>query len=392
MKRWKLLWQIILCYYCSTVSESICIYGGTDMANNKHLTLDERSLIEVRLKEKTSFSKIAKELGKDPGTISKEIRLHLLVQRIGGININYNACAHRFECTRHHLCSVCHSSRRWKQCRRCSMCNAFCPDFKPVICPKLSKPPYCCNGCSSRCYCSLEKRFYNAQEAHSQYRSLLSQSRTGLSFSEEEIRYLDETISPLIRQKQSPHHICVTNPDTIMVSERTIYRLIDSRIISARNIDLPRKVRFSARKLTVHKKIDKSCRLNRDYKSYLSFLESHPDSPVVQLDTVEGKKGGKVLLTIHFVKAEMMLAFLCDRNDSQSVMDIFNNLSTTLGMNRFKKLFPVCLADNGSEFSNPTALEFDEEQELRTHIFYCDPASPFQKGSAERNHEFIRFS
>ena len=71
------------------------------MANNKHLTLDDHTLIEVRLKEKTSFSKIAKELRKDPRTISKEIRLHLLVQRIGGININYNACAHQFECTRH---------------------------------------------------------------------------------------------------------------------------------------------------------------------------------------------------------------------------------------------------------------------------------------------------
>ena len=27
---------------------------------------------------------------------------------------------------------------------------------------------------------------------------------------------------------------------------------------------------------------------------------------------------------------------------------------------------------------------------IRTRIFYCDPSAPYQKGSAERNHEFIR--
>ena len=55
-------------------------------------------------------------------------------------------------------------------------------------------------------------------------------------------------------------------------------------------------------------------------------------------------------------------------------------------------LFKVCLADNGTEFSNPRAIEYDRQGNLRTHIFYCDPSSPYQKGSAERNHEFIRLS
>ena len=45
---------------------------------------------------------------------------------------------------------------------------------------------------------------------------------------------------------------------------------------------------------------------------------------------------------------------------------------------------------NGSEFSNPKAIESDREGVPRTRVFYCDPASPHQKGSAERNHELIR--
>ena len=120
-------------------------------------------------------------------------------------------------------------------------------------------------------------------------------------------------------------------------------------------------------------------------------LEEEPDIAVVQMDSVEGKKGGAVLLTIHFVKAELMLAFYREYNDSRSVTDIFNDLYRRLGKDDFKKIFPLLLADNGSEFSNPKAIEFTEDGERRTFVYYCDPNASQQKGSAERNHEFIRY-
>ena len=360
------------------------------MANKKHLSLTDRSLIETLLNQKASFKEIADSLDKNPTSISREIRSHLLFRRVGGLHVNYNACEFRFTCSKHHLCSTCHSERKYTLCRRCSMCNSFCRDFKKEICSKLEKPPYVCNGCSSRLKCSLEKRIYKAEDAHKEYRHVLSEARTGISLSEEDIRRLDEIVTPLVRQNQSPHHICATNKDSIMVSERTIYRLIDARILSAMNIDLPRKVRYSARKQPAHVKVDKACRIGRDYNCFSAFLQENPDLPVTQLDSVAGKRGGKVLLTIHFVKAEMMLAFLRDHNDSQSVIDIFNNLYKKLQPDLFRKLFKVCLADNGSEFSNPKALEYDHQESLRTRIFYCNPNAPYQKGSAERNHEFIR--
>ena len=85
-----------------------------------------------------------------------------------------------------------------------------------------------------------------------------------------------------------------------------------------------------------------------------------------------------------------MLAYLRDANDSQSVIDIFERLYLELRPDRFMTLMPVLLGDNGSEFSNPRALEFDRQDNQRTHVFYCDASAPHQKGSAERNHEFIR--
>lgn len=85
-----------------------------------------------------------------------------------------------------------------------------------------------------------------------------------------------------------------------------------------------------------------------------------------------------------------MLAFIREANTSQSVIGTFERLYTDLGPDTFKELFPVILTDNGSEFSNPSAIEFDQEGNRRTHIFYCDPSAPYQKGAAENNHESIR--
>lgn len=266
------------------------------MNKNKHLILDDRKTIQYMLDNRKSFKAIADALEKDPTTISKEIRSHLQFRRTGAFHIPYNACVRRFTCQKSHICSECHASRRFTLCRRCSMCNAFCREFEQEHCSLLQKPPYVCNGCPKRSSCTLEKHVYDAGFAHREYREVLSESRTGISYSEDEIRHLDEVITPLIRKKQSPHHICVTNADSIMVSERTIYRLIDARIISAMNIDLPRKVRFSARRVRVHAKADKACRIGRTFEDFEAYRKEQPDLPLVQLDSVEGKKAAESCL------------------------------------------------------------------------------------------------
>ena len=83
-----------------------------------------------------------------------------------------------------------------------------------------------------------------------------------------------------------------------------------------------------------------------------------------------------------------MLMYLRDHNTSQTVIDVFNKLEEDLGETVFRKLFPVVLTDNGSEFSNPTALEANQ----RTKIFYCDANAPYQKGQIEKNHTLIRYA
>lgn len=355
-----------------------------------HLSLEDRIRISQMLSDQQSFKQIALDVGKICTSISREVRNHIEFRKTGGYGRSYNACRHRRDCSNNSLCVSCTLSKK-KRCSFCEKCNSSCPDFAEEKCGRLEKPPYVCNGCPEKRKCTLEKRFYNATYADKEYRELLSESRTGITYSEEEIQRLDRIVSNLIFRGQSLNHICANNRDSLMVSESTLYRLVDYNVFRARNIDLPRKVRYSRRRKMKHFKVDKACRIGRTYEDYIDYCNRHSGLPVTQMDSVEGKKGGKVLLTIHFVKAELMLAFLRNANDSQSVIDIFDRLYLELRPDIFISIMPLILTDNGSEFSNPKAIEFDRQENPRTRIFYCDPSSPGQKGSAEKNHEFIRY-
>lgn len=56
------------------------------------------------------------------------------------------------------------------------------------------------------------------------------------------------------------------------------------------------------------------------------------------------------------------------------------------------QMFEVILTDNGWEFSKPKDIEFNYKTgEKLTNIFHTEPYSSWQKGSIERNHEFIRY-
>ena len=359
------------------------------MRKNKHLSADERFTIMKMLNDSASFKEIGRILGRDCTTISKEVRNHIVFKKSGCFGHSFNDCLHRKGCLYSHLCS--NHGCKVKRCSNCPNCSKHCSDYLKEECPRLSRPPYVCNACEKRGHCTLEKHLYSASAAHNEYLQIRSESRSGVSVSETELQKLDDFISPLLLKGQSIHHICSGQTGTIMFSERTIYNYVDAGLFSARNLDLPRKVAFKTRKSSHDSfKVDKSCRIGRSYNDFLAFLEQKPDSPVVQMDSVIGSVGGKVLLTIHFVKTEFMLAFLRDRNTAASVTDIFERLYWELRPDRFMKLFPVILTDNGSEFSDPHALETDAEGNPRTRIFYCDPSAPYQKGSAENNHEFIR--
>ena len=361
------------------------------MNKNKHLIQTDRVTIETYLNQGKSFKFIGGELSKDPTTIAKEVKNHILFKKTGAYGRVFNDCLLRNNCTASYLC--CKPNCRRKMCKFCAevSCTSACSDYQRESCSRLSKPPYVCNGCEQRSSCTLEKRLYSSGHAQKEYREVLSESRQGVQLLESEFQRIDTIISPLLMKGQSLHHICHNHKDKIMCVERTLYNYVDSGMFSARNIDMPRKVRMSRRRTSrINFKVDRSCRIGRTYQDFISFMAENPCLTIVEMDSVEGTKGGKVLLTIHFTVPQFMLAFLRDANTSQSVIDIIDRLYLELSPDVFCLLFNVLLGDNGSEFSNPKALESDRQGNHRTNVFYCDPSASFQKGSIENNHEMIR--
>lgn len=355
-------------------------------------TYAERISLQKFLGEGLTFKEIARTLGKDPSTISREVRKHMSQVATGRPGYPYNPCKHRKSCRVKNLCSRCDCHRQSVQyCKLCTDCSKHCPDFIEEICSSRFKVPYVCNGCSQISKCTLMKNIYDAEHAQYKAHDVISQSRSGLCTSEDEISRLNALISPLVRRGQSLHQIYITHQNEIMCSEKTLYNYLDANLFDVTNGDLPRKARLRPRKQKKEYKVDKGCRIGRSYQDFQEYLEQNPDISIVQMDSVIGSVGGKCLLTIHFVESSLMLAFLRDANTSQSVLEIFDELQARIGIERFKQIFPLILTDNGSEFSNPAAIECDRETgEIRTRIFYCDAGKPYQKGAIEVNHELIR--
>ena len=354
-------------------------------------TYEERLELQKYLKESLSFKEISRRLNKNSTTISREVRKYCSEVATGYPGFPFNACKNRFNCRVKKVCGKECSRKSNIYCKLCTACNDNCSEFLEEICTARFRVPYVCNGCGTIGKCTLLKSIYDAEHSHIKAHETISQSRSGLCVSEDEIERLNKIISPLVQKGQSVNQIYINYQDDLMCSEKTIYNYIDACLFDVRNIDLPRKVKFRERYKKPEFKVDKGCRIGRNYEAFGAFIDKNPDTAVVQMDSVIGNKGGTCLLTIHFVESSLMLAFLRDANTSKSVIDVFNHLDQTLGNSLFSKLFPVILTDNGSEFSNPRAIEYRETiPSLRTNVFYCDAGSPYQKGAIEVNHELIR--
>jgi len=221
---------------------------GHAMKTYKHLSEDERYVIQQGLDAKTSFKKIAASLGRDCGTISKEVRARRTFKQSGAMGSPFNDCVYRRECTENMLCSE--GPCRGKHCKRCQKmpCHKICTNYEKIMCERRETPPYVCNGCELKSRCTLEKAMYSARGAQSEYKSVMRETRSGICADEGEIQRLDAIFSARIKNGQSIHNIMSTSQDEVMWSEKTIYNYIDKGLLSAGNTDLARKVRFRPRK------------------------------------------------------------------------------------------------------------------------------------------------
>lgn len=164
-------------------------------------------------------------------------------------------------------------------------------------------------------------------------------------------------------------------------------------LLSIKNIDLPRKVRYKVRnKKQNSKKKDYSYRIGRTYEDFLNMLKENPNSHIVEMDTVIAtNESGKVLLTLFFREFNFMIARLLPNKSSKSVKDQLDNIEKIIGTQLYKRVFKYILTDNGGEFQKPEELETSINGSKRSSIYYCEPNRSDQKAKVEKNHEYIRY-
>jgi IS30 family transposase len=364
--------------------------SGKIQGNQKHLTLSDRIVIETSLEKRLTFMEIARFLSKDPTTISKEVKKHR-IEKPTEYHHGQIPCRLVKDCNRINVCAgrscnvLC---KRKKSCR----CYLKCPFFEQVICPTLQSAPFVCNGCTKRTYCRQDKYYYRARNSYDDYKGTLSSAREGIRISREDLNDVDAFVSPLLMKGQPIAHIYAKFEDKLPFGSRTLYTYIDKGILQACNLDLPRKVRYKPRKSKKPRgSVDRAYRKGRTYQDFLNYLYETPEVNVVEMDSVVGPKPGKALLTMLFRNCSLMLAFLMPDLKTSSVNAVFEGLKSSLGSDSFKQLFPVFLTDNGSEFMDWPTFLADEQGEILSEIFYCDPNAAYQKGKLEKNHEFIRY-
>jgi IS30 family transposase len=258
-------------------------------------------------------------------------------------------------------------------------------------CPYLLKAPFVCNPCEKRRrQCSYQKQLYNAKSAHTEYTALLSEAREGIPLNKEEFWEADAAITEGIKKGQRLYHIMETND--IGFSKSTAYRNLHRGYLSISKMDLPRVVKFKARKQYRTDGVPKATRVGRTYDDFLAFIDERGIKHWVEMDTVIGRVGGKVIMTFDFTRDNFMFGLLLDNKSAEESASKIRALKEKLsnGSVKFGEIIPLLLTDNGGEFANVSAFITNKDGEIETDLFFCDPYRSSQKPKVEKNHTILR--
>lgn len=361
------------------------------------MDLTDRVAIETGLCRGESFKKIAKRIGRHPSTVAHEV----LENRTYIHNTYYAGkdCRKVRQCMQTSLCGAPKDGcgRRCKHCRGYD-CTKICNRYESVACHKPDRPPYVCNTCKNRKLCIKDKYVYSAPYADAAVSRRRSESRQGIRLTDQQKDFVDELVTRLVKKGQPLTHIYAEHEAEMPMSLRSLYNYIDAGELTIKNIDLRRKTGYKQRRKNAKglSHIEKGFanqkyREGRTYEDFESRMK-YATLSVVEMDTVKGvRERGKRLLTMIFRDNSIMLMFLMPDGKAESVKRVFDYLEHGLGLERFNRLFPLILTDNGGEFKRPADLEFTDDFAPRTDIYYCDPMASWQKPHIEKNHEFIRY-
>jgi IS30 family transposase len=337
--------------------------------NNKHLTFEERQIIQVGIERGSNKVDIARTLAKDPTTIAKEIAKHRTFKPRNTFN-SPSICIHM---------------------KTCGGCTRKCSRYEERGCARRDRSPGACNNCKDTHRCRLDKYIYDAKAAHAAYKTELSSSREGFSLTENERAVIGETIAPLLKQGQSVYQIKSEHSE-VAPCARSLYTYIESGLFKefgVNNFVLKEKVNRRPREKALKKRKDPEHYAGRRYSDFNRFMDENPNAQIVEMDTVMNSPHGPYIQTFLFRGTALMIGFLKTDKTSETMASSLNDLQERLG-GRYADLFPIILTDRGSEFEVFDLFERGRDGKARTRMFYCDPQQSCQKPFVENNHNYIR--
>lgn len=342
-----------------------------------HMNLDTRNIIEESLDERKNFTEISELTGYHRTTIANEILKRRLPAKERTYGRTFTNCAFEENCEKYEG----------------EHCTCKCSMFMLKQCAITTNPPYVCNGCSKKATCRMQRFFYRAKDADEDYLTTLKNARIGLNIPPNIINQINTVIAPLIKDKhQTVNQVFLNHPEICCFSKSEFYRLVEGGYVDIKCIDLPRQVKYRKRrnkKPDIKIKQDPKIKINRTYKDYETYISTH-NTFVVEGDTVEGEKGGKVFLTLNVIQFEFMFVYILDRQSTDLVTEKIKWMKGIIGKELWSKLFECILLDNGKEFFDPNTMEIFDEEKV-SNVFFCDKSKPYQKGCCEENHHYIRY-
>ena len=371
--------------------------GGMYMGrnySNKNLSFLEISNIEFYLNEGKGFSEIGRLLNRTEATIRQEVKKY---SSYFGSQRKCSHCLNKDNCHQKYLCNMIPDKVKCSQCKFCSYAVRLCPNYKVNInCELLKKNHHVCNGCELYLKCKKVKIKYHAETAIKMHNAVQRVSRTGTkvdAFPQEFKDYL----SRLIKNGISPEVIMNTLPEKYQMfksAPSSFYEWIDKGLLDCCNLDLRNKVsRVRYGSNTEKRNTVKGHQLNGRSIENLS-KEEREIRPlgIVELDTVEGIKGGELLFTIMFPCFSLMLGFKIRQKTKEEISRILDELEDKLD-SYFYILFRKAVPDNGSEFLDFDLLEKSIHNDLnkRMEVHYTHTYAPYEKPHIENNHILLRW-
>lgn len=295
----------------------------------KHFTLEDRKTISSFISKKMTCVAIAEELGCDPTSVSKALKRN------------------RVECTR----------TRYP---------------KDEECPILKRFPHICANCDKKYTKYSYHQFrYDAKVAQESANRKLSDSRKGVNLTQNEYNTLVAKIKDGLENKKPIYEIALGLPFSI--TAQTIYRYIRDEKIPVKSIDLPYAVTYKKRKNRKKEYEYKDNKIDRSNRTFLDYIAFSKESQLytTQLDFLGYKKGDPYsILTLVIQEIHLVLIFLVKNKNASKVVNIFDEIESKIGLDKFKEIFGLILTDRNSCFTDFQGIEISPTNNKKRCNFF----------------------